>query len=127
MKFVFEARTSDSPFVEAVWHTQSEGGGSFTSVAESHWGMVVTKQQGKIYLTVRGPETKAIPAPVPEDADLFGIVFKLGTFMPHLPASNLVDEELNLPEATSKSFYLHGSAWQFPTFDNVDTFVNRLM
>lgn len=127
MKFTFEARASDSTFVDAIWRTQSEGGASFTSLAESHWGMVVTKQNGKTYLTVHGPETKAKPAPVPENAEMFGIVFKLGTFMPHLPANALVDEELNLPDATSKSFWLHGSPWQFPDYENADTFIARLV
>ncbi len=47
--------------------------------------------------------------------------------MPHLPASNLVDGELNLPDASSKSFWLHGSAWQFPDFENADAFVDRLV
>jgi methylphosphotriester-DNA--protein-cysteine methyltransferase len=32
-----------------------------------------------------------------------------------------------LPEAASQSFWLKGSAWQFPTFDNADTFVDRLV
>src|SRR5258708_8494173 len=127
MKFIFEGRPSDSPFVETVWRTQSEGGGSFTSLAASNWEIVVTKQKGKTYLTVRGPETKAMPAPVPENAEFFGIVFKLGTFMPHLPARNLVNSQMNLPEAASKSFWLHGAAWQFPDYENADTFVDRLV
>ena len=128
MKFVFDNRPSDSPFVDAVWRTQSDGdGGAFISVAESHWGVVVTRQNDKTYLTVRGPETKATPAPIPEDAEFFGIVFKLGTFMPHLPAIHLVDAPANLPEANSKSFWFHGSAWQFPDYENADTFVNRLV
>ena len=127
MKFIFDARPSDSSFVEAVWRTQSESAGSFISLAESHWGMVVTRQKGKTYLTVRGPETKAMPVPVPESAEFFGIVFKLGTFMPRLPARSLVDGEVNLPEATSQSFWLHGSTWQFPNHDNAEVFVNRLV
>lgn len=126
MDFIFEQRESDSPYVDAVWRTRSNGG-SFTSIAESHWGMVVTRQQGKITFTVRGPETKAMPAPVPENAEIFGIVFKLGTFMPHLPNNKLVDDALHLPEAASQSFWLHGGAWQFPNFENSDTFVNRLV
>jgi AraC-like DNA-binding protein len=89
--------------------------------------MVVTKQKDKIYLTVRGPETKAMPAPIPEDAEFFGVNFKLGTFMPHLPARELVDGEVNLPEAASRSFWLHGAAWQFPDFENADTFIDRLV
>ena len=89
--------------------------------------MVVTRQNDKLNLTVRGPETKATPSPVPEDAEFFGITFKLGTFMPHLPASHLVDGTVTLLEATSQSFWLNGSAWQFPDYENADTFVDRLM
>jgi AraC-like DNA-binding protein len=127
MDFIFEGRSSDSPFVDSIWRTQSKKGGSFISLAESHWGMVITKQSSRIFLTIRGPETKAEPAPVPEYADIFGISFKLGTFMPHLPVKNLVDRELTLPEAMSKSFWLDGSVWQFPDFENVDTFIDRLV
>jgi hypothetical protein len=47
--------------------------------------------------------------------------------MPDLPASDLVNEGLNLPEATGKTFWLHGSAWQFPDFDNADTFVDKMV
>ena len=123
----FEERLSDSPFVERIWRTQSERAGSFISLALSHWQMCIWRYDGKTTLTVRGPETKATPSPVPENAEYIGIVFKLGTFMPHLPASNLVDGATNLPEATSKSFWLNSASWQFPDYENVDTFVDRLM
>lgn len=127
MKFSFDSRLSDSPYVDAIWRTESVGGGSFMSIAESHWGIVVTRQEGKTWLTVRGPETKAQPSPVPEDADFFGIVFKLGTFMPHLPGKRLVDCSYDLPEANRRACWLYCSAWEFPTYDNADTFVERLV
>jgi AraC-like DNA-binding protein len=127
MKFYFEERPSDSTFVETIWRTQSERADSFTSLAVSHWEMVVMRQKGKLTFTLRGPETKASSALIPEYAEFFGIKFKLGTFMPHLPASKLVDNGVNLPDATSKTFWLNGSAWQFPDFDNADTFVDRLV
>lgn len=127
MKFVFDGRPAYSPFVESYWRTQSIGGGSFTSVAESHWGIVVTKQEGKLWLTVRGPETKASPAPIPEDADFFGIVFKLGSYMPKLPSGGLVNGAIDLPEATRSKFWFNGSAWEFPKYENADIFVDRLV
>jgi AraC-like DNA-binding protein len=127
MSFIFDNRPSDSTFVESIWRTQSESAGTFTSVAVSHWEMVVTKQLGITTLTVRGPETKATPSPIPQDAEFFGITFKLGTFMPYLPVTHLVDDALNLPDARSNAFWLNGSAWQFPDFENADTFVERLV
>lgn len=128
MNFNFDERSSDSPFVEKIWRTQSEADGSFISTAESHWEMVITARNGKTTVTVRGPETKATPADCPANAEFFGIVFKLGVFMPHLPAAKVMDrKDANLPEATSRSFWLHGAAWEIPDFENADTFVARLV
>jgi hypothetical protein len=128
MLFTFEERSSDSPFVESIWRAQSERTGDFLSVAASHWEMVVSTYQGETTLTVRGPETRATPMQVTlMGGEFFGVIFKFGTLMPHLPVSDLVDGDVNLPDASSKSFWLNGSAWQFPNHDNADTFVDRLM
>jgi hypothetical protein len=62
-----------------------------------------------------------------EGAELLWIKFKLGAFMPHLPARNFLDVETILPGAASNSFWLKGSAWQFPDYENVETFVDRLV
>jgi hypothetical protein len=126
MIFVFEERPSDSSFVETIWRTRSERAGSFISRAVSHWEIVVTKQDGKTTITLWGSETHAIPAPCPANAEFVGIQFKPGAFMPHLPVGSLVDGAITLPEATSQSFWLHHSAWQFPNYD-ADTFVDKLV
>jgi hypothetical protein len=128
MLLTFDDRPSDSPFIEKIWRSRSERAGTFHSIAMSHWEMVVTSYNGKLFLTLRGPESKATLLHISSGgAEWFGIRFKLGTVMPHLPASNLVDEDLNLPHASSKSFWLSSSAWQFPTYENADTFVDRLV
>ncbi len=127
VKLIFEERAADSPFVETIWRTQSEYAGSFISTAVSHWELVVAHYQGKTSITVRGPETEAMPALCPEATEFFGIQFKLGTFMPHLPVSKLVNDSLNLPEATRKSFWLCSNAWQIPDYENVEHFVDRMV
>jgi hypothetical protein len=110
MEFVFDARSANSSFVEMIWHTHSERAGTFTSVAVSSWEMVITTFNGKTMITARGPETKASEADFPADAEFFGITFQLGTFMPHLPIKTLLDrQDATLPEASSNSFWLHGS------------------
>ena len=125
--FNFEGRPSDSAFVESIWRTQSECEGAFISTAETHWEMVVTRYKGELTITMRGPETKAKHAPFPKDAEFFGIIFKYGAFMPHLPVSALVDEDVHLPEAANGAFWLHSAAWELPTFENADDFIDRLV
>lgn len=128
MDLICDERPSDSPFVEIIWHSQSGHADSFISMAEPHYGIVVTKYRGKTTLTIRGPETHATPAYGPEEAEFFGIVFKAGVFMPDFPAQTVMDrQDLNLPESTHRSFWLKGAAWQFPDYENADTFVDRLI
>ncbi len=48
--------------------------------------------------------------------------------MAHLPAMTLVDNPVVLPDASSdNTFWLNGSAWEMPEFENADTFINRLV
>jgi AraC-like DNA-binding protein len=125
--FRLEEACLNSPIADKIWRTRSEPFESFTSVAVTYWQMVVTKRKGLTYLTVRGPQTRATIVPIPEDAEFFGMQFRLGAFLPALPVYQLVDSELTLPGAGGRSFWLNGSAWEYPTFDNVDVFLRRLM
>ncbi len=47
--------------------------------------------------------------------------------MPHLPVGELVDNSVDLPGAAGRSFWLHGAAWEFPTYENADVFIARLV
>jgi hypothetical protein len=121
-------RASDSPFIERVWRCHSDCAGIFLSVASSHWEMVVTRLQGKSVVTLRGPETKPTEVLCPANGEWLAIRFKVGTFMPQLPAQRLVNSfGVNLPQLSKRSFLLDGGKWEFPTFDNAESFVKRLV
>ena len=126
MSFIYEERPSDSPYLDAVTRGRTVGAGSITRPAEVHWHMVFTKHQGKFYPLVVGPWRTSGVVNFTEGAEILWVRFKLGAFIPHLPTRDLLDSETVLPGASSNSFWLHGSAWQFPDFENVETFVDRL-
>jgi AraC-like DNA-binding protein len=128
MSIIYEERLSDSPYVETITHGWSVSDGSTIRPAESHWHMVLVRHasRGNVQLLVVGPLTTAGVVSWTEGAELLWIKFKLGTFMPHLPARDFLDVETILPGAASNSFWLNGSAWQFPDYENADTFVDRL-
>ncbi len=128
MIIIDEERASDSPFVERIWRSHSEGVNPFLSIAVNHCEFVVSRLQGKVTMTLRGPETKATPiGNAPAEGEWVGILLKLGTFLPHLPTSRLVDDGVDLTTASSNSFWLGGSVWQFPDYENADIFVERLV
>jgi AraC-like DNA-binding protein len=128
MIIIDEERPSDSPFVERVWRSHSEGVTPFLSIAVNHFEFVVSRLQGKVTMTLRGPETKAtLIGNSPAEGEWFGILLKLGTVLPDLPASRLVDGQMDLTTASGNSFRLGGDIWQFPDHDNAETFVEQLV
>jgi hypothetical protein len=126
MSILSEERQASSPYVETITRGRTASDGSALRPAESHWHMVLRRLEGNVDLLVVGPWTSAGVISYTEGAELLWIKFKLGTFLPHLPTGNLLDRETVLPGAARKSFWLNGSTWQFPDYDNADTFVDRL-
>ena len=127
MSIIHEERSSDSPYVETVTHGWTISDGTTIRPAECHWHMVLVKHNVQLHSIVVGPWTSAGIVSWKEGAEILWIKFKLGTFMPHLPTKDFIDVETILPGAAVKSFWLNGSAWQFPDYENVDTFVDRLV
>ena len=127
MSIIYEERVSDSPYVETITHGRTESDGSSLRPAESHWHMVFVKHNGKVQLMVVGPWTTSGIVSYTEGAEILWIKFQLGTFMPHLPTRNFLNTETSLPQASSQSFWLNGYAWQFPNYENVDTFIDGLV
>jgi hypothetical protein len=126
MPFVIENRPSDSPLATAIWRTESGDVATFLSVACATSSIVFTCQEGRTRVTVRGPETRVTKMDCPADAEFFGIELRLGTFMPGLPLPRLVDDLCDLPPSGGRSFWLDGAAWDIPTYENADTFLERL-
>jgi hypothetical protein len=122
----FEERLSDSPLVERIWSTRSDKAGSFTSISTVFWSIVIAKSNNRISISLHGPETGASCKEFPAEAEWFGIAFKLGTFVPHIPPGSFIDDMV-LPDVLGRSFSLAHSAWQFPNYENADTFVDRLV
>ena len=127
MSIIYEQRLSDSPHIEAITRGRTASDGSSIRPAESRWHMVLRRLNGNVQLLVVGPLTNAGVVSWTEGAELLWIKFKLGTFMPHLPPKAFRDVEAILPGAPSQSFWMKGSAWQPPDYENVETFVDRLV
>ncbi|MCC6168020.1 MAG: helix-turn-helix domain-containing protein [Caldilineaceae bacterium] len=127
MTILFEERSSDSPYIETVMQGYTACDGASVRPAESCWHMVFVREHGRFHPLVVGPLTTAGVAHYGEGAEILWIKFKLGAFMPHLPARAFLDTEAALPGAARQSFWLKSSTWQSPTYETVETFVDRLV
>lgn len=126
MNAVFEGRTSDSPYIEMIW--RGHNGRNYAPVcpADVRWNLLFRTQAGGVRVSVEGATTQFVPKFQPDESEFLVIKFRLGVLMPYLPPEYLVNGDAVLPDASSQSFWLKGSAWQLPDFDNAETFVERL-
>jgi AraC-like DNA-binding protein len=74
-----------------------------------------------------GPLTRAKSKFEIDDTEFCVIRFKAGTFLPVLPIRNFLDTDATLPGASHGSFWLHGTRWEFPRYEDVESFVSRLV
>lgn len=122
----FEERVIDSPYVEKIMHGVTAADASVIRPAASEWHMVFARRNGQMVPLVVGPLTTAGTVSWTKEAEILWIQFKIGTFIPNLPTKEFLDREIELPDASSKTFWLNSSAWQVPTFENADTFIEKL-
>jgi hypothetical protein len=127
MTLNYEERLSDSPYIEKVTHGWTTGEGSTIRPAEVSWHMILTRHSGGTEFLLVGPLETSGVASWGGEAEILWIKFKLGAFMPHLPTRDFLETETQLPDASSRSFWLQGSAWQFPDYENADAFVQKLV
>ena len=123
----FEDRDSDHPFIEKVWRCYSDRADRFFSLAENTFEIVVSHLGSRKFITLRGPETFAMPVDCPSDGEWTCIRFKPGTFMRLFAPGVLRDRnEVTLPHASDRAFWFNGSAIEYPDFENAEAFVERL-
>ena len=125
--FPIEDRTERSDFVERIWRTPGVPDKAMISVAVPRWQIVVVESaHAPTSVFLRGPETKASVVQIPQDAEFFGIEFKLGAFIPALPVGMLVDIGRELNAVSRTKVNLAGSNWEIPSFENAASFVAHL-
>ena len=127
MSAFFEGRESDSPYIEYIWRGHVIEDYSPVCPANVRWNLLFTKYDGNVTVSAEGATTEYVPKNQIQGREFLVIKFALGVFMPYLPAAELVNDSIALPEATNQSFWLNGFAWQMPDFGNVETFVEHLI
>jgi hypothetical protein len=96
-------------------------------MAEGNLELVVTRLPGCTRLTLRGPVTRPTRILCPPEGEWLAIRFRVGAFLPGLPVARLLDHQsLELPLDGRQGFWLAGSRWEIPAFENAECLVTRL-
>jgi AraC-like DNA-binding protein len=127
MSLIYEERSSDSPYIDTIMRGQTTGSGATIRPAASSWHMVFVRHTSGALPLIVGPWTSAGIASWEAGAEILWVRFKLGVFMPHQSPRDFLNQEVRLPNVSSKSFWLKDSAWQYPDYENAETFISRLV
>lgn len=122
-----EHRPSDSPHIARVWRAHTAGVATMTSVAVASWELVVWEEDGRRRVAIRGPETVATTADVPDGSTAFGISFAHGTSLADLPMGRLVDTMLESPQVSKDGFVLQRVRRPLPGYEDAEDVVDRLV
>jgi AraC-like DNA-binding protein len=122
-----DERLAESPYIDWVAHGYILEDGLDIRPAEYNWYLIFTRREGVLQTLVVGAAEAAKPLSYLGGGEALWVRFKVGTYMPYLPASGLVNQQISLPEGSGNNFWLKDKVWEVPTFENVETFVNRLV
>jgi hypothetical protein len=96
-------------------------------MASANPGIGFVRFGGTTTVHLRGPATKASTLSCPPDTEYFGVDFRLGAYLPGFPPARLANlQDAVLPSLPDGRIQLGGLAWEMPTPQNVDVFVDRL-
>ena len=126
LRFEHRDTDADAGIVDRVWRTRSGAADTMTSTARTCSHLIITRTQGRVLASLRGPETRATTAPVPPDAEFLGIRLTLGAVLRPHPAASIVDGYVPFPATDSGRVVIGGEDWEAPTYDNVEQFVRCL-
>ena len=90
-----DERLVESSYIEWVAHGYTVADGLEMRPAEYNWHLIFTRHAGVLRILVVGALEEARPLSYVAGAETLWIRFKVGTYMPHLPAPVTLNRELN--------------------------------
>jgi hypothetical protein len=110
-----------------VWAAECDRPTDFSSLASVNPGIGFARVGGTTTVHLRGPATKASTLSCPRGAEYFGADFRLGAYLPMFTPARLANlHDALLPTLPDGRILLDGRAWEMPTPQNVDVFIDRL-
>lgn len=128
MTQVHKSRKSDNPYIETVWSTESKADGVYLATPDASWDLIIaTNPDGSKLAFITGQATKPQEIPYEKGSSSLVISFAPGAYMPEYPGDTLLDSMEFLPNFDENHFMLAGHTFEFPTFENIEKLVEKLV
>lgn len=110
-----------------IWSAECDSPTAFSSLASTTAGIGFARIAGSWAVHLRGPATRATTMVCSADSEYFGADFQLGAYLPMFPPGRLTNlRDSVLPTLPDGRILLDGRAWEMPTPQNLDVFIDRL-
>lgn len=124
-----ESRIVSGPvgLLTQIWSAECDSPTAFSSLASVTSGIGFARIRGTWAVHLRGPATKATTMVCSADSEYFGADFRVGAYLPMFPPGRLTNlRDSVLPTLPDGRILLDGRAWEMPTPQNIDVFIDRL-
>lgn len=113
--------------LEQVWTAACDSPTDFSSLAKANPMIAFARIAGTTTVHLRGPETRATTMSCRPDTEFFGAELRLGAYLRMFPPGQLANlRDAVLPTLPDGRILLGHQAWEMPTPQNIDVFVDRL-
>lgn len=113
--------------LERIWTAACAGTTDFSSLASFTSGIGCVQVDGVTTVHLRGPASRATSLTCTEGHTFFGADFRVGAYLKVVQPARLVNmQDTILPTLSDGRILLDGEAWEVPTPDNIDVFIDRL-
>lgn len=123
-----ESRKSDHPYIETIWRTHNLADGVYSATPDAAWDLIVAiNPDGSKFTFLAGQATKPQDIPYKKGSSSVVVSFTTGAYMPIYPGDTLLDKTELLPNFDNEHFMLAGHTFAFPTFENAEQLVEKLV
>lgn len=128
MTQIHTKRTSDHPYIETIWQTRNTADGIYTATPDASWDLIMaTDTDGSRFAFIAGQATKSRQLPYKANTRSLVISFVPGAYMSAYPGEKLLDTVEMLPNFDRGHFMLAGHTFAFPTFEDAEQLVEKLV
>jgi AraC-like DNA-binding protein len=115
-------------FIETVWKTHNLSDGIYTATPDAAWDLILAiNPDGSKFVFIAGQATKPSDIPYKANSSSVVISFIPGAYMPAYPGDTMLDSIEMLPNFDDEHFMLAGHTFAFPTYENAEELVDKLV
>lgn len=121
-------RTSDSPYIDAVWQSTALSDGTYLVTPDGSWDLIAaTKANGNRIVFITGQATKPARLAYKAGEQSVVISFTAGAYLPQFTGAPFTDSYVMLPLVDDSRFELAGQVFPWPTFANAEELVGQMV